>query len=109
MFFVDGLGGYRPVAKLQGGGAQMGSDAMLGRLGGERLSPADEKIWIGCPRWLSETKKCGVGIQYERTNRKWKMCQKMRSGWFETGWALKYFRLHPSRITCVAESGPVCT
>jgi len=50
MFFVDGLGGYRPVARLQGGRARMGSDAMLGRLDGELLPPADEKIWIGCPR-----------------------------------------------------------
>jgi len=28
----------------------MDSDAMLGRLGGERLSRAEEKIRIGCPR-----------------------------------------------------------
>ena len=49
MLLVEGLGRYGPAAKLRGGGAQKDSDAMLGRLGGQRLSLAEEKM-IGCPR-----------------------------------------------------------
>ena len=36
-FFVDGLGRYGPAAKLQVGGSQMDSDAMLERLGGQSV------------------------------------------------------------------------
>ena len=50
MLLVDGLGRYRPDAKLQRGGAHMDSDAMLGRLGGQRLTRAEEKIRIWCPK-----------------------------------------------------------
>jgi len=56
----------------------MGPAAIMGRLGDQRMSRADEKRSIGCPRWLSETKRCGDGFQYEKTNRKWKSFQKMR-------------------------------
>jgi len=49
MLLVEGLGRYGQDAKLRGGGAQQDSDAMLGRLGGQRLSLAEEKL-IGCPR-----------------------------------------------------------
>jgi len=52
MLLVDGLGRYRPAAKLHGGGAQMDSDAMLLRLGSQRLSRAEEKMWIECPTSL---------------------------------------------------------
>lgn len=51
MLFVNGLGGYYPAAKKQRAGAQMGSDTMLGRLGGQRLSLVEEKSRIGRPRW----------------------------------------------------------
>jgi len=52
MLFVDGLGRYGPAAKLQGGGTQIDSDAMLERLGGQRLSRAENKIRIGFPRYV---------------------------------------------------------
>jgi len=50
MLFVDGSGRYGPAAKLQGEGSRKESDAMLGRLRGHRLSGAEEKVRIGCPR-----------------------------------------------------------
>jgi len=39
----------------------MDSDAMLGGLGGQRLSRAEEKIRIRCPRCVKETKNVGDG------------------------------------------------
>lgn len=78
MLFADDLGGCCPAANLKVGGAQMGPAAIMGRLGDQRMSRADEKSSIACPRWLSETKRCGDGFQYEKTNRKGKSFQKMR-------------------------------
>jgi len=64
------------------------------------------KLGLGAPEGFRERGDVVMESNMKKTVKKWKMCQKVCSGLFETGWALTNFLLRSKRIICAAEIGP---
>lgn len=62
MISVDGLAGCHPAARLQGGGAEMGSDAAPGSFGSQGISRTVKQTGVRSPRGVWKTESGGDGV-----------------------------------------------